>query len=316
MDIDNVPIGVKPTNKMSFEQLIEEKLKIQSQLDEEQARFGGRSGGTKPRPPVLLAKKRSTTTLAPPAPTPPSNDQQTVGSSRPVSPAVALPEPECPQPPRHTQQPKQYLRKGEGLQRFQPGAAAKRQKQLQKKQHTTTKRKSSLGGGGNSTTSRTSLPNSVAAVDSTKPVIVNRVVSTAQGRQGRQSIVAPHHQQQQQLNRNGVAAAVAKKQQQQQQKQSTAKPTANHELTSRSRSPSSVGGENMINEDEDETINENRDEEEEQEEEEEEIEFKPISMQTAKSSLVYAEIVQKKVRFSYKRYSILYFILSTLQIYL
>jgi hypothetical protein len=42
MDIDSLPIGVKPTNKMSFEQLIEEKLKIKDQLDNEQAKYGSK----------------------------------------------------------------------------------------------------------------------------------------------------------------------------------------------------------------------------------------------------------------------------------
>jgi hypothetical protein len=39
MDIDSIPIGVKPTNQMNFEELVEEKLKIADQLEEEQKRL-------------------------------------------------------------------------------------------------------------------------------------------------------------------------------------------------------------------------------------------------------------------------------------
>jgi hypothetical protein len=48
MDIDSIPLGVKPTNQMNFEQLIEEKLKIADQLDMEQARLkrNGKSKST------------------------------------------------------------------------------------------------------------------------------------------------------------------------------------------------------------------------------------------------------------------------------
>jgi hypothetical protein len=38
-DFDNIPLGIKSTNKMSFEELIEEKLKISDELDKEHFQF-------------------------------------------------------------------------------------------------------------------------------------------------------------------------------------------------------------------------------------------------------------------------------------
>lgn len=126
MDIDDVPIGVKPTNQMSFEQLIEEKLKIQSELDEEQARFG-RGGGKgaargKVRPTPL--KKRTSTSLSSLVIAAPA---QTTVVSDPVSPVPSTTSDEqCELAVTATNQqqtvksiqPKKFLKKGEGLSRY------------------------------------------------------------------------------------------------------------------------------------------------------------------------------------------------------
>ena len=126
MDIDDVPIGVKPTNQMSFEQLIEEKLKIQSELDEEQARFG-RGGGKgaargKARPAPL--KKRTSTSLSSLVVATPT---QTVAVSDPVSPVPSNTSDEQiesavtatnQQQTVRSIQPKKFLKKGEGLSRY------------------------------------------------------------------------------------------------------------------------------------------------------------------------------------------------------
>ena len=126
MDIDDLPIGVKPTNQMSFEQLIEEKLKIQSELDEEQARFG-RGGGKgavrgKPRPAPL--KKRVSTSLSSLVVATPI---QTAAMSDPVSPVPSTTSDEQCEPAVTANnqqqtvrsiQPKKFLKKGEGLSRY------------------------------------------------------------------------------------------------------------------------------------------------------------------------------------------------------
>lgn len=108
VDIDSIPIGIKPTNKMTFEQLIEEKLKQADQLDQEQ--FSQKSIKKKP----FLIKKQSIKTAKPP-----------LMKSTPV---LAPP----PQPPPILQElppselssnmigPRKFLKRGEGLKRYQP----------------------------------------------------------------------------------------------------------------------------------------------------------------------------------------------------
>jgi hypothetical protein len=56
LDIDSLPIGFKPTNKMSFEQLIEEKLKIAEQLDQEQ--FKNSTSNKTKKKPIVMSKTR------------------------------------------------------------------------------------------------------------------------------------------------------------------------------------------------------------------------------------------------------------------
>lgn len=90
MDIDKIPIGVNPTNRMDFEQLLEEKLKISEQLEEEQARLGSKkSSSVKKKPPL--------------SDVPPDEDQQQSQPSNPPS-----------------RQPRVFLKKGEGLKKYMP----------------------------------------------------------------------------------------------------------------------------------------------------------------------------------------------------
>lgn len=147
MDIDNLPIGVKPTNKMPFEQLIEEKLRIQNELDQEQARYGRsasrKAAATRPTP---LVKKRpsSLSTSSLPAAVVTATiitPQQTTTTRTSTGSAINISIPQTSSTnttsgvsPRSNSsfpfeqfeqdssaqkviQPKKYLKKGEGLQR-------------------------------------------------------------------------------------------------------------------------------------------------------------------------------------------------------
>lgn len=122
MDLDNVPIGIKPTNKMPFEQLIEEKLKMQSELDQEQARFGS-SGSASSRPrssKTNVLKKRSgvsTSSLNAAASGGGAAAAQTVSPAPSTSSVAEIGESEIVTPPKCVQ-PKKFLRKGEGLMRL------------------------------------------------------------------------------------------------------------------------------------------------------------------------------------------------------
>lgn len=145
MDIDNLPIGVKPTNKMPFEQLIEEKLRIQNELDQEQARYG-RSASRKAARPTPLLKKRpsslstsslpaavatSTSTNTPQQTTTRTSTGSAINISIPqasssnttsgVSPrsnsSFPFEQTEQDSSAQKVIQPKKYLKKGEGLQR-------------------------------------------------------------------------------------------------------------------------------------------------------------------------------------------------------
>ena len=142
LDIDNLPIGVKPTNKMTFEQLIEEKLKIADELDQEQFRRSGANktkkkavvAPSKTREKFLQAKaakesgkpqQQQAPSLPIPNPQPAPQQQQVVVSS--VKPPVEFETTQV--PPTNGKQPRKYLKRGEGLKRYQPPSTKLAQKQ-------------------------------------------------------------------------------------------------------------------------------------------------------------------------------------------
>lgn len=127
LDVDSIPIGVKPTNKMSFEELLEESLKKQDQLDMEQQKNGNRKKPVVKKP--FLMKNSGTNKVQAQA-----KVQQSVA---PVSAPVSVPAPvpvqvkiskdvpsEFPEfefnaAPKHSGAPRPFLKRGEGLKRFQ-----------------------------------------------------------------------------------------------------------------------------------------------------------------------------------------------------
>jgi hypothetical protein len=91
-DVDSIPIGIKPTNKMTFEQLIEEKLKHADELEQEQ--LNQRNLKKKPflkkqsnnKTAITVTKQFIPNKSAPPVPPPPpplesEPPQQTTSSS-------------------------------------------------------------------------------------------------------------------------------------------------------------------------------------------------------------------------------------------
>ena len=121
LDIDSIPIGGKSTNKMSFEELIEESLKKQDQLDMEQQKRS-----TKKRP--LVKKQPYVQKSAKEVPA--SNPRQ--AQPKPAPKPVEVPEVIAEAPPVEVAQssgvkPRVYLKRGEGLKRYQPPAPTKPQ---------------------------------------------------------------------------------------------------------------------------------------------------------------------------------------------
>ena len=117
LDIDSIPIGGKSTNKMSFEELIEESLKKQDQLDMEQQKRSTKKRPLVKKQPYLQKSTKEAPPSNPKAPQP-----------KPVPKAVEVPEVIAEQPPpvEATQpngmKPRVYLKRGEGLKRYQPPA--------------------------------------------------------------------------------------------------------------------------------------------------------------------------------------------------
>lgn len=120
LDIDSIPIGIKPTNKMSFEQLIEEKLKHADELDQEQLkrnvkkkpflkRQSSASKSCKPAA-VSVSTLKPTPALAPPAQPPPTQLKEP--PSEPYTDSIC-----------RTVAPRKFLKRGEGLKRYQPPSA-------------------------------------------------------------------------------------------------------------------------------------------------------------------------------------------------
>ena len=141
LDIDNLPIGVKPTNKMSFEELIEEKLKIADQLDQEQ--FKNSNNKTKKKPVSSTNKTREKFLQAkaakPQTVTAPTLISSTNKSSKPDTIAQSQQQhivekqaeiiSESTTQPTSNKQPRKYLKRGEGLKRYQPPSTKLAQKQ-------------------------------------------------------------------------------------------------------------------------------------------------------------------------------------------
>ena len=138
LDVDSLPIGFKPTNKMSFEQLIEEKLKIADQLDREQ--FSNTTSSKAKRPNTAVSKTREKFVQAkvirdnnvkpavpPPAPLvmpPPQKPEKSTTTT-----TTAANEPDMNNIlPTNVKQPKKYLKRGEGLKRYQAPSVKSAQK--------------------------------------------------------------------------------------------------------------------------------------------------------------------------------------------
>ena len=123
LDIDSLPIGVKPTNKMSFEQLIEEKLKIADQLEQEQREMAkikkkplNLANINKTRQQFLQAK------MAKEAKFPAAPAQPAAAAKQPQQAQQQPPQEEPEQPVKQlNREPRRYLRRGEGLKRYQGG---------------------------------------------------------------------------------------------------------------------------------------------------------------------------------------------------
>ena len=118
LDVDSIPIGGKATNRMSFEQLLEESLRRQEQLDKDKdmdkdMEKEQRGGTVRHRP---LAKKpfllKSGAKAAPP-------------TAKQAEPEAADADARAAGPPRP------FLKRGEGLRRFQPKASKNQQHQSQ-----------------------------------------------------------------------------------------------------------------------------------------------------------------------------------------
>lgn len=101
MDFDSLPIGLKPTNNMTFEDLIEEKLKIADQLDNEQIQLSK----NRIKKPILKDQNQSDLEDS-------SNDQHNEDSNQDEQ-ADSSGESESKKKPRA------FLRRGEGLKRYQ-----------------------------------------------------------------------------------------------------------------------------------------------------------------------------------------------------
>ena len=149
LDIDSLPIGLKPTNKMSFEQLIEEKLKIAEQLDHEQ--FKNSESNKNKKKTVAMSKTREKFIQAKAAASKENNKQvqQTVAtqqSSTSVVPNKVTPKSDAIMQAdkgasmnsesdsgvgaqsTSLKQPCKFLKRGEGLKRYQPPSVKTNQK--------------------------------------------------------------------------------------------------------------------------------------------------------------------------------------------
>ena len=132
LDIDSLPIGVKPTNKMSFEQLIEEKLKIADQLEQEQQEMSkikkkplNLANINKTRQQFLQAKMAKEAKFPSTAPAQPV----VAAKQQPQQPQQQLQQEEPEQPVKQlNREPRRYLRRGEGLKRYQGGGGRDRSK--------------------------------------------------------------------------------------------------------------------------------------------------------------------------------------------
>lgn len=110
LDIDSLPIGIKPTNQMDFEELIEEKLRIADQLEQEHQELSKKS---------KVKKKELVKPTAEPIvdQIPDDSDLQieiSIDDEEEVQ--CELESELCDSKPK----PKPFLRRGEGLKRYQP----------------------------------------------------------------------------------------------------------------------------------------------------------------------------------------------------
>lgn len=110
LDIDSLPIGIKPTNQMDFEELIEEKLKIADQLEQEHQELSKKSKVKKKEPIKPTAE--------------PIVDQIPDDSDPQIEISIDDEEEiQCEfdsEPPDSKPKSRPFLKRGEGLKRYQP----------------------------------------------------------------------------------------------------------------------------------------------------------------------------------------------------
>lgn len=119
IDVDSIPIGCKPTNKMSFEELIEESLKKQDVLDMEHQKLKSQRKKPIAKKPFLLKNSKETSNPLPKPQQQPQAIKPPV--SQPIKPIKDEPEPSVPTEtstkPKNA--PRPFLKRGEGLKRYQ-----------------------------------------------------------------------------------------------------------------------------------------------------------------------------------------------------
>ncbi|CAF0806524.1 unnamed protein product [Brachionus calyciflorus] len=142
LDIDSLPIGVKPTNRMNFEELIEEKLKIADQLEKEQIELSNKLKNKKKAKPVAEPIEEEKND---------SNDES--------DPEVEITLDDEEHEHEHEEskpKPRPFLKRGEGLKRYQP----------ETKKKSDSNKKSNLNRKSVSTTNTTSKPKQTTTTNS------------------------------------------------------------------------------------------------------------------------------------------------------
>lgn len=162
LDVDSIPIGVKPTNKMSFEELLEESLKKQDQLDMEQQKNSSRRKPITKKPFLLknsggAALNVATVTANKTAAAKPLVAQQQKPIKEP-EPVVVPPTPtegtlDAGAPKQHTGPPRPFLKRGEGLRRFQSSTQKSNTSDNSSKAETAPKATKSNSSGNNNSSS-------------------------------------------------------------------------------------------------------------------------------------------------------------------
>jgi len=119
-DVDSIPIGNKVTNKMSFEELLEESLKKQDQLDYEQQQLKKNKKPLAVKKPFLQrggGTNKTESVVVPVQKPPPHAVQKSIASKSGVSTEITS---EVVEVQKNTGAPRPFLKRGEGLKRFQP----------------------------------------------------------------------------------------------------------------------------------------------------------------------------------------------------